>query len=165
MNPTTAPKIAQAVNSSPRALAQRFEMFYCYTLSAALIVAKGASANASIITQADYDFAVYGLAITITDQATGAYILPTASTATVQINDTGAGANWFSNPVGVSSLFGNGELQFLMPVIRVVLKTATLQFTFVNGNDGTSSTGALYLPVLIGTKIGARSNGSLGITD
>ena len=163
MNPQTAPKIAQALRSTPRALAQRFEMFYSYTLSSALTVAKAATQASQLTTQADYDFAVYALGILIYDQATSAVILPANSTATVQINDTGAGANWFSNPVGVSTVFGSAQLPFQMPVIRIVARTATLSFSFTNLADGTSATGALYLPVLIGTKLATSNQGQLGI--
>jgi len=163
MNPTTAPQIAQAIRSSPRALANRFEMFYVYNPAAPPVIAQGATTTFTLTTQAEYDFAVYALAVSITDFTAGTVILPANSTALIQIQDTGAGANWFSNPVGLSTLFGSAQLPFNLPVIRIVAQTATLSFTITNGKDGTAAAGVTYFLSLIGSKLQTVGQGARGL--
>ena len=165
MNPSTAPQVAQAIRSTPRALAQRFEMFYVYNPAAPPVIAQGATATFALTTQADYDFAVYSLAVNIIDKTAGTVILPANSTAMIQVNDTGAGANWFSNPIGLATVFGTAQLPFNLPVIRIVAKTATLSFTILNNLDGTAAAGVTYFLSLIGTKLRTGNQGNLGIND
>ena len=161
MNPTTATQIAQAVRSTPRALAKRYEKFYIYNPPAPPLIAQGATATFSVTLQADYDYAVYSLAATIVD-STSVVVLPGNSTALIQVQDTGAGENWFANPVGLSSVFGSGQLTSNLPVIRIVARSATLSFTITNIKDGAAAGGATYYLALIGTKLASDSQGNRG---
>jgi len=163
MNPTTAPQIAQAIRSSPRALANRYELFYVYNPAAPPVIAQGATATFSLTLQADYNFACYSLAASIIDKTASTTVLPDNSTALIQIQDTGAGANWFANPVGLATVFGSAQLPFNLPVIRIVAKTATLSFTITNTKDGTAAAGVTYYLSLIGTKLGTSGQGTTGI--
>lgn len=163
-SPVSAAVAAQRFNSSPARLAQRLEMFYVYVAASAGNIAQNTSATFNITLQADYDFMVYALAATIVD-STNVVVLPANSTANVQINDTGAGANWFSQPAGLSSLFGSAQLPLILPVVRVVARTATLAFTVQNVKDGAAAAGATYTLSLIGSKIKPQTgigNGVMG---
>ena len=149
--PTSAAIAAQRYNSSPAAMAARMQMFYTYVIESPLI-AQAASATSNLQMQADYEFMVYSLAVTIVDNA-GVVVLPANSTASLQINDTGPGANWFSAPVGLSSVAGSAGLPGILPVVRLVAKTATLSFTFNNVKDGSTVAGVTYTLALIGAKL------------
>lgn len=159
-SPVSAAVAAQRYNSSPAALAARMQMLYIYDATtgggtlgnANSLVAQGASNTFNLILQADYDFMVYSMAVTIVD-STSAVVLPANSTALIQINDTGAGANWFSQAVGLSSFCGTAQLPAILPVVRVIAKTATLAITITNIKDGAASAGAGYNVAFIGAKL------------
>lgn len=151
-SPASAATAALRFNSSPARMAQRLEMAYWYVAQSNGLIAQGASGSFNLTLQADYDFMVYALAATIVD-STSVAVQPTNSTANVQVNDTGAGANWFSQPLGLSSIFGNAGLPMILPVTRIIAKTATLNFTVQNIKDGAAAAGATYTLTLIGSKL------------
>ena len=150
-SPVSAATSAQRYNSSPAALAARMQMFYVYVAASGLI-AQAAGATFNLVLQADYDFMVYSLSATIVDSAS-LVVLPANSTANIQINDTGSGSNWFSTNVGLSSLFGTAQLPAILPVVRVIAKTATLAITVNNVKDGSLAAGATYTLAFIGAKL------------
>ena len=136
-------------------------MAYWYVAASAGNIAQGTSATFNLTLQADYDFMLYALAATIVD-STSVVVLPANSTANVQVNDTGAGANWFSQPAGLSSIFGSGQLPMILPVTRFIARTATLSFTITNVKDGAAAAGATYTLTLIGSKL-KPSNAGQGV--
>jgi hypothetical protein len=63
---------------------------------------------------------------------------------TILIVDTGSGRQLMNNAVPVTSIFGNAQHPFVMPISRVLKANATLQFTAVNF-DAAVNTGNLRL--------------------
>lgn len=163
MNPQTSAKIAQSIRSSPRALVQRFEMFYVYNAPNPPVIAQGATATFGFTAQADYDFAVYAINVAIVDQTAFTPVLAGNSTGLINIQDTGAGANWFANPVAIADIAGTGQLPGNLPVIRIVAKSATLSFTITNIKDGTAALGVIYYVDLIGSKLATQNPGNVGL--
>lgn len=163
-SPTSANTSAVRFNSSPQRMAMRAELPYWYVAQsgpAGTYIAQGATGTFSITLQAGNNFMVYALAATIVD-STGLPVLPQNSTAYVQVNDTGTGANWFSQSAGLSSLFGSAALPFILPVVMVVAQTATLSFSVTNVKDGAAAAGANYSLTLIGTKLKNTGGGIVG---
>ncbi len=69
---------------------------------------------------------------------------------TVQITDSGSGRQLVSAPVPVPSLFGTGQLPFVMPISRVFQARSNIAFTVANIDAATTYNLTLQL---IGTKI------------
>ena len=112
------------------------EDFFVYEIDTATGgVAPGATATLTFQIQADSDFKLLKLAQTSTNNAsiTGTQeatrILPLV---TCQITDQGSGRQLFSNPVSVPSLFGDGRIPFILPVVRIFKARATVQVLLSN---------------------------------
>jgi len=96
-------------------------------------VASGASATGNINIQADSDFVMQKLtyhadiaAATVTDSSR---VVPNM---TVIITDTGSGRQLMESAVPIASLFGTGQLPFILPTPRLFLARSTINIVVAN---------------------------------
>lgn len=106
--------------------------FFVYQAEAVTIPA-GGNITDTIQIQADADFILQKL----TYQADNAAAQEDASTRVlpnvlVQITDTGSSRRLFFEPVPVTSVFGTGELPFILPNPRLFRKTGVIQIDFTS---------------------------------
>ena len=106
--------------------------FYVYeALTTAIAV--GASTNDVIAIEADSDFIcqklTYEADLAGVAQLSGTRIIPNVS---VQITDTGSGRQLMQNPIPIPSIFGSGELPFILPNPRLFMRNSTLQVAFTS---------------------------------
>ena len=106
--------------------------FYTYEAEA-LAIAPAGSANDIINIEADSDFMLQKLtfeadiaAAAFTDSARPIPLV------TIQIIDSGSGRQLMQNPIPVASLFGTGELPFILPNPRKFMRNSTMQIAFTN---------------------------------
>lgn len=111
---------------------QFVESFTVYELDF-LALAAGTTANGAIQIQADSQFRWVKAAYYAT-VANAAFLLSTIPipSVTVQINDTGSGRQLFNAAVPVPSVFGRGELPFILPVSYVFQPRSSMQVTVAN---------------------------------
>ena len=95
----------------------------------------GATVNGSIDIQADSDFvwlkSAFFADIAGADQTADDLVIPLC---TIQIVDTGSGRNLVESAVPVPSLFGTGQLPFVMPIPRLFFARSTIQLQVTNFN-------------------------------
>jgi len=112
--------------------------FYVYEEDFALLAA-GATANGSIEVQADSDFILqklnYFADVEAAAQEDATRVIPLV---TLQLIDTGSGRNLFESPVAIPSLFGTGELPFVLPIPRVFFARSTIALQVTNFSAGTT---------------------------
>lgn len=112
--------------------------FFIYELDVASI-ANGASQNVNITIQADSDFCLVKLGITAdiagAAQTSSTQIVPLC---TINIVDTGSGRQIFSAPVAIPSLFGNGQLPFILPVPRLFKARSNIAVALANYSNATT---------------------------
>lgn len=129
---------------------QYWEDYFAYEIDF-LSLAAGASATGSIQIQADSAFkwtkAAYYATI-----ANAAFVLNTIPipSVTVQLVDTGSGRNLFSAAVPVPSVFGRGELPFILPMARVFQPRSAINVQVANFDAAVTYNLRL---TFIGTKI------------
>lgn len=106
--------------------------FYAYEVDFSSI-ASGASSTSNINIQADSDFVLQKLtyhadiaAAAVTDSSR---VIPNA---TVLLTDTGSGRQLMESAVPIPSLFGVGELPFILPTPRLFAARATLTVVVAN---------------------------------
>lgn len=98
-------------------------------------VALGTGANAvdQIQIQADADFILQKLAyqadIAGATQTISSRVVPNVL---VQLTDTGSNRQLFQQPVPIPSIFGTGELPFILPNPRLFMKTSVIQIDFTS---------------------------------
>lgn len=106
--------------------------FYTYGLDFASLL-QGTSATGQISIQADSDFVVqkltYQADIAAATQTDSSRVVPNV---TVQIKDTGSGRELFSTAVPLSSVFGSGQLPFILPQPKIFLARSTISITVAN---------------------------------
>lgn len=124
--------------------------WYSYTATVASI-ASGAVATATINIQADAAFswekAMVQANITgVTEPAVDNIIIP----VTALITDTGTGRQLMNAATPVNSIFGKGNLPFILPVPRIFKPLSTITITLANYGGSTYLN--LYL-VLSGRKL------------
>lgn len=128
---------------------QKMTDLYVYQTSVASIAAS-ANATTTINIRAHADFVIHKLTmfsdVAGAAQSDSTRVLPLV---TVQITDTGAGKQFFSDVVPIAALFGDGGLPFILPGPRRVAANATLSFAF--NNFSIATTYRLYL-LLIGVE-------------
>lgn len=118
--------------------------FYVYeaqALAAALTAGVGIQVTDTIQIEADSNFilqkwtyhcqapaatAIASAAVGLVDSQR---IIPAAS---VQLIDTGSGRQLMQNPIPIPSLFGTGELPFILPNPRLFQRNSTIQVVFTN---------------------------------
>lgn len=111
---------------------QYVEDFFVYDVNA-LALASAGVANGNIQIQADSDFKWIS-GVYYADIAGDAFTLTTqpVPNVTIQITDSGSGRQLVDNPVPIPSLFGRGELPFVLPVPRIFRARSSIAFAFAN---------------------------------
>lgn len=114
--------------------------FYTYEEDfAAANLTAGATLNGSIEIQADSDFvwqkALYFADIAAAAQTDSSRVIPLV---TVQLIDTGSGRNLFETAAPVPSIYGTGELPFVLPVPRLFFARSTIQVQVSNFSAATA---------------------------
>lgn len=135
---------------NPRTVQTQYvEDFFVYTINF-LNLGAGSTQSSNLQIEADSDFKLVKLAQFSDigyDQDRSSYVIPLV---TIQITDTGSGRQLFNTPTPIPSLFGSGEIPFILPVARIFKARSSVAIQ-VN-NFSTSSAYNLRLS-LIGTKI------------
>lgn len=112
--------------------------FFVYELDF-LAVASGASSSNNFTIQADSDFlwtsAAYFADIAAAGQDDSGRIIPLMS---LLITDTGSGRQLMNTAVPISSLFGTGQLPFVLPRQRAFRSNTTVTVT-VNNFDAANT--------------------------
>ena len=120
--------------------------FYGYQVNVTSIAA-AANATVNINIRAHADFIIHKLAmfcdIAGAVQTDSTRVLPLV---TLQLTDTGAGKQFFSDVVPLPILFGAGGGPFILPGPRRIAANSTLQFAF--NNYSAATTYRLYLTLL-----------------
>ena len=126
-------QVAQAADElNPERVDNVRRDFYVYE-SEALALASGDSANDTINIEADSDFLMQKLSYQA-DIAAAAFTdsgrpIPNV---TVQLIDTGSGRQLMQNPIPIPSIFGTGQLPFILPNPRKFLRNSTIQVAYTN---------------------------------
>jgi hypothetical protein len=106
--------------------------FYTYEAQALALVSLG-SANDVINIEADSDFIMQKLSfqadIAGATQTDSSRVIPNV---VVQLVDTGSGRQLMQNPIPIPSIFGWGELPFVLDNPRKFLRNSTIQVAFTN---------------------------------
>jgi len=111
---------------------ERIKEFFTYqeTFSA---LTSGNSATGNINIQADSDFVMqkltYQADIAAATQTDSNRVIPNA---TIVITDTGSGRQLMESAVPITSLFGTGELPFILPTPRMFLARSTIALVVAN---------------------------------
>lgn len=99
----------------------------------------GSTLNGSVEIQADSDFiwqkAVYAADLSGAAQTDSGRVIPLV---TVQLIDTGSGRNLFESAVPVPSVFGEGNLPFVLPVPRLFFARSTIAVQVSNYSAATA---------------------------
>ena len=102
-------------------------------------LANGATATGTINIQADSDFVVQKLTyfadIALAAQTDSSRIIPLS---TVQITDSGSGRNLMESPAPITSIFGTGELPFILPTPKLFLARTTITMDVTNFSTSTT---------------------------
>ncbi len=110
----------------------RIKEFFTYEEDFTGLVA-GNSATGNISIQADSDFVLqkltYQADIGGVAQTDSGRIIPNV---TLVITDTGSGRQLMESAVPIQSLFGSGELPFILPTPRVFLSRSTIALVVAN---------------------------------
>lgn len=124
--------------NAPREYEQLFEGgarnrdFFVYEAEA-VTIAVGGNVTDTIQIQADADFILQKLSYQADNAgaqtSVSARIVPNVN---VQITDTGSSRRLFFAPVPISSVFGTGELPFILPNPRLFRKTGVIQVDFTS---------------------------------
>jgi hypothetical protein len=111
---------------------KRVKEFFTYQEDFAAIVS-GASATGNINIQADSSFVLQKLTfkadIAAATQTANTRVLPNA---TVVITDTGSGRQLMESAVPITSLFGDGQLPFILPTPRLFAPRSTITVVVAN---------------------------------
>lgn len=98
----------------------------------------GSTLNGSIEIQADSDFiwqkSAFFADLALAAQTANTRVIPLV---TVQLIDTGSGRNLFELAVPIPSVFGIGELPFVLPIPRLFFARSTIQVQVSNFSTAT----------------------------
>ena len=122
-------RMGQGPTNAPRPI---MKDFYVYQEDFSAL-ANGTSATGNINIQADSDFVLqkitYFADIAAAAQTDSTRVIPLI---TMQVTDSGSGRNLFESPVAVPSLFGTGELPFILPTPKLFSARSTITITVAN---------------------------------
>lgn len=112
--------------------------YYTYAASFTAI-ASGASQTQFINIEADADFVIEKMAY-FADIAGGVQtdstrVIPIANIA---LNDSGSGRNLQNQPIALSSIAGQGDLPFVLPLPRIFKANSTISLTLTNTSAATT---------------------------
>ena len=96
--------------------------FFTYEVDITSTIAASGSTTSTFTVQADSDFL----------WTKAAYIQTGAGVPAILIQDTGSGRNLMTQAVPVASLFGTGQLPFILPRQRIFVARATVTVTITN---------------------------------
>lgn len=112
--------------------------FYIYQEDFSGLV-NSTSATGNITIQADSDFILqkltYFVDIAGAVQTDSSRVIPLI---TLQIIDAGSGRNLIETPAPISSLFGEGDLPFILPTPRVFFARSNIELTVANFSAATT---------------------------
>lgn len=112
--------------------------FYIYQEDFSAL-ANSTSATGTINIQADSDFILqkmtYFADIAAAVQTDSSRVVPLI---TIQIIDAGSGRNLLEAPAPISSLFGEGDLPFILPTPRVFFARSNVELTVANFSAATT---------------------------
>ena len=98
----------------------------------------GSTLNGSVEIQADSDFvwqkACYFADLALAPQTLNTLVIPLV---TIQLIDTGSGRNLFELAAPITSMFGTGQLPFVLPIPRLFFARSTIQVQVSNFSAGT----------------------------
>jgi hypothetical protein len=57
---------------------------------------------------------------------------------TIQVTDTGSGRQLFSGAVPIPSIFGTGQIPFILPIVRKFAANSTIQLAYTNFSAATT---------------------------
>lgn len=114
-------------------------------------IAAGASQTGNVNVQADSDFLLQKLTF-FADigggvQTANSKVLPLVN---IQITDTGSGRQVFEQAIPIASIFGSGDLPFILPTPKLFAARSTITILISNFSAGTTYN--IYA-TLIGQKI------------
>jgi hypothetical protein len=114
-------------------LPERRQEYFNYSTGRLAAITVGATVNTSIIIQADADFLVekltYYADLAGVAQTYSARIVPNV---TVLITASSSGVQIMNNPVPIPSMFGEGDLPFILPSPRLLGANSQLQIQLVS---------------------------------
>lgn len=110
--------------------AQELEDFFVYQTDP-ILVAAGKTEAGNLIFDQDADFSVQKLTGWVTDQGNPP-VIQAAPILLVQWRAGGSGRDIFHRPVPYSALFGTGQLPFILPTPRLIVKGSTVIWTVTN---------------------------------
>jgi len=112
--------------------------FFVYEVDFSALAA-GASATGQFSVQAEADFLLtktaYFADIAAAAETVSSQVIPLV---TVMINDTGSGRNLMSTAVPVGSMFGRGDLPFILPRQRLFVASSVVNITVTNFSAATA---------------------------
>lgn len=137
--------IPQLPMGAPPPSAYAAKDFFTYGIVLENGITSGSNGNGSFNVDNDSDFmwlkGTYFAAVADAQQQSATREVPGV---TVTIKDTTSGRDIMNVPVAIPAMFGTGELPFILPVGKLLPKTATITVAFQNITDGDYSYLALY---------------------
>lgn len=113
--------------------------FFVYSPGAVFAIAGGATSTQQIQIESDAEFLCTKLAyfvdIALAIQTDSTRVIPLI---TLQITDGGSSRNLFSSPQPLSSVAGEGDKPFMLPVPRVFRSNSTITLAFSNFSAATT---------------------------
>lgn len=109
-----------------------YKQFYVYEFfTAALGVAASATDQVKIESDADFIWTkmAFWADLASAAQTDATRVLPNVS---IQFKDTGSGRNFFNAPIAIPSIFGTGEIPFILPIAQKLRLNSVLQCDFTS---------------------------------
>lgn len=113
--------------------------FFIYPVTFDEDLPAGGVVTKTITIQADADFRIqklsFAAAIANGPQTDSTRVIPLCN---LTITDTGSGRQLMSEPVSLSTIFGTGELPFLLPQPKYLFARSVLKFELTNTSQATT---------------------------
>lgn len=123
-----------------------FGTFFAYSAQFADVDA-GVSQSFQVQIQADSDFKIMNMTGSLFNSADGSTFAignnPLGRLVTVQLTDTGSGANLFDRSQPLINLFGTGQDPYILPMPRIMSANSQLSVAVTNGS--TTANVGVYL--------------------
>ncbi len=107
-----------------------FEEVFVYS-PIPILVGAGKTISENLVFDQDADFCTQKLTGWVTDQGAPPVVQPTPLLL-VQWRAGGSGRDVFHRPIPFSAIFGSGELPFILPTPRTIVKGSTVIWTLSN---------------------------------
>ncbi len=109
---------------------QDFEDFFVYAPTP-ILVGAGKTISENLVFDQDADFCTQKLTGWVTDQGNPP-VVQSSPELLLQWRAGGSGRDVFHRPVPFSAIFGSGELPFILPTPRTIVKGSTIIWTVSN---------------------------------